>query len=178
MLLLIDRVLSKIARCYRKAVFKKKIGCKHSAFCLVGRVTVINKNVVIGKNVMIYPDVMLCGDGLIEIGDNVSIGNGTVIYSSKAGGVKIGNNVMIAAQSYIIDSNHGTAAGELMCRQSLQCSPVVIEDDVWLAAGVKILPGVKIHQGAVIGAQAVVNREVPSNAIAVGVPAKVIKYRE
>ncbi len=86
MLLFFDRIIQKILRTYRKAVFKKKIGCNHNDFNLVGRVTLINTNISLGHNVTIYPDVMFWGDGPIVIGDNVDIGNGTVLYSSKAGG--------------------------------------------------------------------------------------------
>ena len=49
---------------------------------------------------------------------------------------------------------------------------------MWIAAGCKILRGAQIHDGAVIGAASLVKGEIPSNAIAVGVPAKVIKHRE
>lgn len=77
------------------------IGCNHNDFSIVGDITVINKNIKLGHNVTIYPDVMLFGDGEIVIGDNVDIGNGTIIYSSKDGGVTIGNDTMIAGQCYI-----------------------------------------------------------------------------
>lgn len=60
-----------------------------------------------------------------------------------------------------------------------KCSDALsIEADVWIAAGCKILRGSQIHDGAVIGALSLVNREISTNAIAVGVPAKVIKCRE
>ena len=49
---------------------------------------------------------------------------------------------------------------------------------MWIAAGCKILRGAQIHDGAVIGALSLVNGEISTNAIAVGIPAKVIKYRE
>lgn len=122
---------------------------------------------------------MLFGDGLIEIGDNVDLGNGTVIYASKnGGGVKIGDNTMIAAQSYIIDTDHGIRAGELMRKQANTVSSVSIGEDVWIAAGCKILKGSQIGNGAIIGASSVVKGTIPECAIAVGIPAKVIKYRE
>mgnify|MGYP004606892653 CR=1 FL=1 len=83
LLLLYDRVYKHFLRKYREYIFLKKTGNKAR---LVGNVTLINTNVKLGKNVTIYPDVMFFGDGLIEIGDNVDIGNGTVIYASKIGG--------------------------------------------------------------------------------------------
>ena len=137
----------------------------------------INKNVKLGKNVTLYPDVCFYGDGTIEIGNNVEIGNGTVVYSSKDGGIKIGSNVMIAAHCYITDTDHGIAAGEVMRKQKNNVAPTEIEDGAWLAAGVKVLKGSKVKAGAVVGAQSLVKGEIPENAIAVGIPAKAIKYR-
>lgn len=86
LIILIDRIKNKLVRKYRKIVFKNTINCEHNQFSLVGKVTLINKNIKLGENVTIYPDCMFFGDGLIEIGDNVDIGNGTIIYSSKSGG--------------------------------------------------------------------------------------------
>lgn len=110
-ILLIDRIKNHMVRSYRKTVFRKSTNCPHKSFVLVDKVHLINKNVKLGKNVTIYPDVCFFGDGIIEIGDNVEIGNNTVIYSSKDAGIKIGSNTMIAAQSYIIDTDHGIASG-------------------------------------------------------------------
>lgn len=177
-ILLIDRCLNKIKRVYRKSVFRAKTGCNHKSFSLVGNVRLINTNIKLGKNVTIYPDVMFFGDGPIEIGDHVTIGNGTIIYASKIGGVTIGNNTMIAANSYIIDADHGIEAGALIREQANSVAPVEIGEDVWVAANVTVLKGSKIGSGAVIGAKALVKGEIPENAIAVGCPAKVMKYRQ
>lgn len=93
--------------------------------------------------------------------------------------VEIGDNTSIAANCYIIDSNHGIEKGKLIREQkSAVKGPVVIGEDVWLGAGVKVLSGVHIGNGAVIGAGAVVNSDIPENAVAVGVPARVIRYRK
>lgn len=178
MILFIDRIIQKIIRSYRKKVFRKKIQCPHKNFTLVGKVNLINTNLKLGKNVTIYPDVTFFGDGLIEISDNVDIGQGTVIYSSKEGGVQIGAHSMIAAQCYIIDTDHGISAAKLISEQPNSVSPISIGEDVWIAAGVKILKGSVINDGAVIGASSLVKGSIESNAIAVGIPAKIKKYRE
>jgi galactoside O-acetyltransferase len=64
-----------------------------------------------------------------------------------------------------------------ICQQGHSPSFVVIEDNVWIAAHCVILPGVRIHSGAVIAAGAVVSKDVPANAVAAGVPARVLRYR-
>lgn len=177
LILLFDRLNNKIKRRYRKRLFRAMIGCNHNDFSIVGDVTVINKNIKLGHNVTIYPNVMFWGDGEIVIGDNVDIGNGTVIYASKTGGVTIGNNTNIAAQCYIIDMDHGIKDGELICNQENTVEKVTIGSDCWIAAGCKVLKGSHIKDGTVIGALSLVKGEIPENAIAFGIPAKVKKYR-
>lgn len=177
MILLFDRIIKKIVRNYRKIIFSKKIKCLHMNFNLVGSVDLANTNIKLGKNVTIYPGVVFWGEGEIVIGDNVNIGKDTVIYASKEGGVTIGNNSLIAAQCYIIDMDHGTKSGTLISTQSSSVEEVVIGEDVWLAANVTVLKGSKIGDGAVIGAKSLVKGEIPKDAIAVGIPAKVLKYR-
>lgn len=179
MILFIRKVIDKLVSIYRKKVFSVYTNNKEKNVKIYGKMTLINRNVKCGKNVSFYPDVMLFGDGLIEIGDNVDIGNGTIIYASKkGGGVKIGSNSMIAAQCYIIDMDHGIHGGELIRNQANTVSPVIIGEDCWIAAGCKILKGSIIHDGAIIGAASLVKDEIPKNAIAFGCPAKVKKYRE
>ncbi len=178
MLLFFDRMLQKIIKSYRKNVFCKKIQCEHKQISIVGNVTLINNNIKIGKNVTIYPGVMFWGDGPIVIGDNVDIGKDTVIYASKDGGVTIGNNTSIAAQCYIIDMDHGFKAEAFISSQPNSVEKVIIGEDVWLAANVTVLKGSKIGNGTVIGAKSLVKGDIPENAIAIGIPAKVLKYRE
>lgn len=175
--LLLDRILRKVKSEYRKYIFKKQIGCNHSDFYLVGNVTLINKNIKLGHNVTIYPDVMFFGDGLIEIGDNVDIGNGTVIYSSQNGGVHIANDTIVAAQCYIIDMDHGTGVNELIRNQPNTVSPIYIGEDVWIAAGVKVLKGTTLGNGSIVGAGAVVKGSVNAYEIVAGVPARKIGMR-
>lgn len=115
--------------------------------------------------------------GSIEIGNNVYINPYTVIYGH--GGLKIGNNVLIAAHCTIIPSNHNFENIDApIVAQGETCKGIVIEDDVWLGTGVKVLDGVTIGCGSVIGAGSVVTKSIPSYSVAVGAPAKVIKKRK
>ncbi len=177
LILFFDKCKEKLTLEYRKYIIRKKINCTHSNFKVYGKILLINHNVRLGKNVRIYPGVMLFGDGLIEIGDNVSIGNDTMIYASKNGGVRIGDNSQIAAQSYIIDMNHGIARNELIKNQPNTVLPISIGKDVWIAANVTIIKGSNIGDGAVIGAKSLVNGEIEPYSICVGIPAKKIKMR-
>ena len=144
---------------------------------ILGKVYIQARNIKFGKNVTIYPSVYLWGQN-IEIGDNVDLGIGTIIYSKES--VKIGSNTIIAGQCYIIDSNHSTRSNTVIREQPMDVAPqgINIGEDVWIGAQCSILKGACIHNHAVIGAQSLVNSEIPENAIVVGTPAKVIKYRQ
>lgn len=92
--------------------------------------------------------------------------------------IRFGDNVLIGAYVQIIDHNHGVKVGKIIRDQSAEIGEVVIGNDVWIGAGAKVLMNCHIGDGAVIGANAVVTGDIPPNAIAVGIPARVIKYRE
>ncbi len=178
MIYFLYRIYSRLIRNFRKKIFLDKIRSNESSTQVLGKVYVNATNIKIGKNVTIYPNVYFWGDGEIIIGDNVDIGIGTIIFSKKK--IVIGNNSAIAAQCYIIDSNHGTNKDILINKQPLNFddSGIFIGNDVWIAAGSKIVKGALINDGAVIGALSLVNSEIESNGIAVGIPAKVKKLRE
>jgi maltose O-acetyltransferase len=112
----------------------------------------------------------------ISIGDHSMIGADAIIGS--AAEVKIGSDVLMGPEVIVYTSNHGTRAGVPMRLQPLQIAPVLIGNDVWIGARCIILPGVTIGDGAVIGAGAVVTKDVPSCAVVGGIPARLIRYRE
>jgi acetyltransferase-like isoleucine patch superfamily enzyme len=116
------------------------------------------------------------GSPLLTIGDRTYIGD-QVNLRAAGGAIKIGRDVLIANQVTIVASNHGTKLGKPMIDQEWRRGDVVIEDDVWIGAGVVVLPGTIIRRGAVIGAGAVVHREVPVNTIYGGIPARQIGIR-
>ena len=144
---------------------------------ILGKIYMNATKVKFGTPVPLSPGCYCWGRN-IEIGDNVDIGIGTIIYSRN--GVKIGSNTSIAAQCYIIDSNHGMARDTLIREQPMDTAENGIEigEDVWIAAQCMILKGAKINDHAVIGAQSLVNSEIPEYAIAVGTPARVKSYRQ
>ena len=91
--------------------------------------------------------------------------------------IEIGRNCMIGPHCYITDANHGVATALPVKNQPMEAKPVIIEDEVWLGAGVIVLSGVRVGSGAVVGAGAVVTSDIPANVIAVGVPARVVNRR-
>lgn len=114
--------------------------------------------------------------GSITIGDNSSVNPYTILYGH--GGLEIGSMVRIAAHVVIIPGNHGIDRVDIpIMEQGVTSEKIVIEDNVWIAAGAKILGGVTIASGAVVAANAVVVKDVPENAIVGGVPARVLRFR-
>lgn len=112
----------------------------------------------------------------VYIGNNTVIGRHCMITAKNL--IRIGDNVLMGAYVQVIDTNHGIKSGQIIRDQRAEIGEVVIGNDVWIGAGAKILMNCHIGDGAIIGANAVVTADIPANAIAIGVPARVIKYRE
>jgi acetyltransferase-like isoleucine patch superfamily enzyme len=114
--------------------------------------------------------------GAIEIEANAYIGPYCVLYGH--GGLIIGRNVMIGAHTVIVPANHGFARTDLpMNAQPLTHRGITIGQDVWIGAGCRLLDGVHIGDGALIGAGAVVTKNVERRGVALGVPARVVRSR-
>jgi len=132
----------------------------------------------LGRNcrIMDYAMIQTYG-GNIEIGDDCSINPFCVLYGH--GGLKIGNVVRIASHTVLVPANHSFDDLNLpIWRQPETRRGIIIEDDVWIGAGCKILDGVRIGRGCVIGAGAVVTSNLPEYSIAMGVPARVVRNRK
>jgi len=116
--------------------------------------------------------------GPVEIGDNTLINHMSDI-SGREGKVVIGSNVLIAPRVSIIATMHNFKDKDVLVRdQGVRYADVVIGDDVWIGSGAIIMPGVKIEKGAVIGANAVVTKDIPEYCVAIGIPAKIVGKRE
>lgn len=111
----------------------------------------------------------------LYIGDFVTIGQNTIITVKAE--MHIGAYTLIGPYVQITDNNHTIERNNLIKFQRSTIKPVKIGADVWIGSGAKILAGVSIGNGVVIGANAVVTHDLPDFTVAVGCPAKVIKYR-
>lgn len=88
--------------------------------------------------------------------------------------VKIGSECFFANNIVIVDHNHKIVNGSIT--RELESASVVIEDNVWIGANSTILSGVHIGTGCIVGAGAVVTKDIPAHTIVCGVPAKEKKY--
>jgi acetyltransferase-like isoleucine patch superfamily enzyme len=111
----------------------------------------------------------------LTLGDFVFVGTGTEI--DVADSVTIGAHTLLAPGVFITDHTHAHARGERLDEQGSRSSPVVIGSDVWLGVRSIVLSGVTIGDGAVVGAGAVVTKDIPPYAIVAGVPARQIGQR-
>lgn len=153
----------------------------------------------IGKNVVIEDGVRIFFPERVEIGDDVYIGHNTILkgyfdqrlvigsgtwigpqcFIYAAGGITIGQNVGIGPGVSILTSAHKDPVGdEPILHQSIDFAPVVLGDGCDIGARTTILKGVRIGKGVQIGAGAVITRDIPDEAIAAGVPAKVLRFRK
>lgn len=135
-------------------------------------------SIEIGDNTKIEHFVLLetRRGGFIKIGADSAVNAFSVIYG--AGGVTIGNNTRIACHTIIIASNHNfDDITKNIYEQGVSKKGIVIGNDVWIGAGVRILDGVHIGDHSVIGAGSVVTKSIPENSVAVGVPARVMRLR-
>ena len=111
-----------------------------------------------------------------DCGKNIHLGKNVFINScchfQDQGGITIGDNVLIGHNVVIATLNHNQNP---KFRASIIPKPVKIGNDVWIGSNATILPGVKIGDGAVVAAGAVVTKDVKSNTIVGGNPAKLIK---
>ena len=129
-----------------------------------------------GDNVSIHPDVYVFSVSQLSIGSNVSIH--PMCYIDASGEIDIGNDVSVAHATTILSTSHTFGDINLPIKdQVIKKQKTVIEDNVLIGAKAMVLCGNTVHSGSVIAAGAVVTHDIPCNAVAVGVPARVIKER-
>lgn len=134
----------------------------------------------LGDKISIFKNAILDTgrEGSITIGKESSIHHNSIL-KAYASNIIIGDGVMIAANCALYSYNHTAKLGLPIRDQPVTSRKgIQIGDEAWLGTGVIVLDGAHIENGAIIGAGSVVTGHIPANAIAVGNPAKVIKYRE
>jgi acetyltransferase-like isoleucine patch superfamily enzyme len=130
--------------------------------------------IFLGDNVTVLNDARMetVGNGRLSIGSGTSIEQGCHLIA--ADHLNIGKDCVISAWVYISDCNHIYNKMTPIMMSGLEIKPTTVGDHVFIGIGAKILPGVTIGDYAVIGANAVVTKDVPPHEIWAGVPAKPI----
>jgi maltose O-acetyltransferase len=128
-----------------------------------------------GSNVNIEHGAWFGSGKGVRLGDRSDIGMDALVI----GPIDIGNDVIMGPRCILLSSRHSTARVDLPINQQGfdEDRVIVVEDDVFIGAGTVILAGVRIAKGSIIGAGAVVARDVPPFSVAVGSPARVVKTR-
>lgn len=139
----------------------------------------LGENISIGafSEIVVYESTSFSPiKGALEIGDKVIIGSGANIRAA-GGSIVIGECALLAQDVSLIAANHVLNTTGLYRDQPWDSNRVgvVVGRNVWIGAGVKVLPGVVIGENSVIGAGSVVTKNVPSNQLWAGVPARYIR---
>jgi len=174
-LLLLQGIAERIRRLWAWTVLHQRIG-KLPEDCVVLGTPELHGtcNIECGNGLLLYRELYLetRESGHISIGDRVVISRGTHIVAYSA--IEIGAGTMIGEYTSIRDANH-RFSDEMPLRDSgHSAKPIRIGREVWIGRGAMILPGVTIGDRAVIGANAVVTKNVPQGTVVVGVPARAI----
>jgi acetyltransferase-like isoleucine patch superfamily enzyme len=118
-----------------------------------------------------------CHEGEVEIGRKTVIGQECTISAYQR--VTIGEQCVIADRAMFIDFDHGVVEVERPIRlQGIYKRDVEVGSNVWIGYGACILRGVRVGDNSIVGTNSVVTKDVPSNAVVAGIPARVIRMRE
>lgn len=109
----------------------------------------------------------------IEIGDDTYIGPRSILGAAAA--LRIGRRCQIGANVSFIAESHLFTAGDEIFSQGVSRSGITVGDDCWIGNNAVVLDGVEIGAGSVVGAAKVATKSLPARAVAVGVPARVIR---
>jgi acetyltransferase-like isoleucine patch superfamily enzyme len=140
-----------------------------------------HKRIFLGNNIFIHLHAWLAADPVtgdsnckLEIGDGTYVGRFSHIYASSS--IIIGKKVLIADKVYISDNLHGhqDVSVPVIDQPVQQTAPVSIGDGAWLGENVSVI-GASVGKQSVIGAHAVVTKDIPDYCVAVGIPARIIK---
>jgi len=156
-----------------KFKFGKKVKLEKDTKFILGK----NSKIEIKNNILIGREscIECAQNATIIIGENVLLTGYNFIVSMST--INIGNNTIIGEFVSVRDSDHSyrNLNESIRLFKEDNTRPINISNDVWIGRGVTILKGVQIGERSVIGANAVVTKDIPQYSVAVGIPAKVIK---
>jgi len=135
-------------------------------------------NVRFGRFVWIgHGTKIRCHEGEVRIGDKTVLGQECTISAYQH--VSIGEQCIVADRVMLIDFDHNVSEVERPIRaQGIYKRDVRVGNNVWIGYGAQILRGVSVGDNAIVGASAVVTKDVPANAVVAGMPARIVRMRE
>ncbi|RRR75586.1 DapH/DapD/GlmU-related protein, partial [Streptomyces sp. RP5T] len=150
----------------------------------VGGDTVIGERCYVAGSAAVFPDRLRLGDdsyiaaqayvtGELTTGSHCTLNPFTTVR----GNVVLGDGVRVGAHTSLLGFNHSMAPDRPVFRQPLTSRGIQVGDDVWIGSHVVVVDGVTIGDHCVIGAGAVVTRDVPAWSVAAGNPARVLRDR-
>jgi len=140
----------------------------------------IDKNVRIGRHCLIGNARLdtLGGHGQIEVGDGTIVYTGCELWCHHQSTIRLGQHVLFTREAAAVTGTHVFANREAtILSQGVASADIVIEDDCWIGFRAILCPGSRVGRGTVVGAGAVVTKELPPMVVAGGVPARVIRQR-
>jgi serine acetyltransferase len=170
-------------------VFGKSVVLRSPAQISIGQSTMIDDYVVLdakgrGSSIAIGNQVLLgrntilsCSDSKLEIGHFVSFGPFCFLASRSQ--LRIGSNVAVGAGSYFLGGGHAYEdPNTAVIHQARTSQGITVEDNVWIGIGARILDGVHVGRNSIVGAGAVVAKDVPPWTVVMGNPARVVEKRK
>ena len=127
----------------------------------------------IGKGVRICSSATILGAGTLSIGEDTWIGQNVLMTAS--GKIEIGDHVDIGPLVYLGNGTHEIDPVNVRSAGNGVCKDIAVESGCWLGARATILPGVRIGRKTVVGAGSLVNKDLPPEVVAVGVPAGILR---
>jgi len=180
-----------LGSCGKGVVFGRNVVLRHPHKIHIGDRVVIDDDcvldakrsdsarIVLGDGVLLSRGTVISTGGLVEIGPNCNLGVQTLIHSDYE--VRLGRAVLLAARCYLMgvaDYLHQRTDIPVVQQGKGEKGPVILEDHVWLGAGVFIRHGVRVGNNAIVAVSSVVTKDVPPFAVAAGTPARVVRVRK
>ena len=180
-----------LGSCGKGVVFGRNIALRNPKRIHIGNRVVIEEGctldakgtagngIRIGSGTFLGKDTILSmADGTIDIDEDCNIGSNCRLGT--IGELRLGKKVLVAAYTYIVGATHESDRVDIpiMDQPNTNAGPIDIGDGAWLGSHVTVLDGQSVGEGTIVGAHAVVTKNLPAWSVAVGIPAKVVKERK